>query len=337
MEKEDDLTFVMPGRREEVRRRLKVIRRYIANPTKEEALRAQEELQIGHSSFHLLVRTFRRTGDPARIGGASREKTKSGGRTPEDFRHFISRVVEGAPDLSERDLIRRIQAEATLRGIALPYNPTLRRLIRANRDQRARHDLTLGAEYAVDVCVLKLPVISDAGVVGRPAAALLIDLVSRKLAGIALSAERPDSRLVARLLQAAALSTDTLVSAPSIVLSPPDDEDDLPAALADCGFDVRIRPFKLKSQGWIAALELQRTLASVKIERGKIWLPLEQRPEPVFPRDPPMTLQQAEEYLWAREAHERGVSRLPFPAKLYDKLSAVLASRQAEGDQASTS
>lgn len=316
---EDELNFVAPGRRAEVRRRLTAIRRYIGNPCRAEAEEAIKELGMSWSNFHIMVQIFRRTGDPATIAGAKRERVYRERLEP-DFRTFLDRILEGYENEPERDLLKAIKAEAALRGVALPYDPTLRKYIRRKFDRRADEELTLGAEFALDFCVLKLPVIDEQGQIGRPAAALVIDLVSRRLAGLALATTPPDIVLMARALRAAATSAN-VSKAPPIVLSLDGvGESPLPCALSKAGLDVRIRPDKRTDQGKIAFAELQQKVADIKLERQKIWYPFSDRPTLVPPRDRALTIQEAEEFLAAREQHLRGMSTLPIPGAHFSSL-----------------
>ncbi len=320
----EKLEFVSPSRREEVRRRLTAVRRYLANPCRAEATIAVRELGMSYSNFYILVQAFRQNNDPADIPGATGEKPHRQ-RIQVNYRRFIDRILTQERDASERQLLQQIAGEAALRGITLPSPPTLQRYIRGQLQRRADERLTLGAEYVLDFFVLRVPVIAKNGQVGRPVAACIIDVVSQRLAGLALSTQPPTIKLISEALMDAASGASSLSGRLALTLSVEKQAEDLIVpVLASAGVDVRTRLVVRDDYGKAAIAELGERVGNIRLERRKIWMPLSSRPIKLAPKEEPMTTEQAQRFIKAREDRSRGLSTLPIAQDLLLPLQTSL-------------
>jgi hypothetical protein len=115
-----DLSHVPPERREEVRRRIEIIDRYLAiqRATPEDRARAIAQLGLGKTMFRMIVTAWRRTRDPAQVAGAQRSSRAGAGRhlRPEVdgiIEEVLSHLGPSSPDkLIFAEVARRCSAAA---------------------------------------------------------------------------------------------------------------------------------------------------------------------------------------------------------------------------------
>lgn len=116
-----DWSTVPEERREEIRRRIEIIDRYLAitRPTPEDRALAIADMGVSKTMFRVLVTSWRRTRDPAKMAGSQRSSRGRAGRRlrPEVdaiVREVISHLGPDAPDKRILDEVARRCSAAAL-------------------------------------------------------------------------------------------------------------------------------------------------------------------------------------------------------------------------------
>ncbi|MBY0282400.1 MAG: hypothetical protein K2W81_00395 [Sphingomonas sp.] len=187
-----DLTFVALERRDEVRRRILVVERFIAAPGRRAAEAAAAELGLRPAQFYNLVRAWRLKPEPEAMMGRHAPRNTSP-RIAKSVLDLIDEVIAADGRAAAGAVIDAVAAAAAKKGISLPNSSTVARYVRRKRptlltnEQRSRLDLI------VDHTVIDLAVDFGDGCARRPLATLVIDVASETPVGLAISNGTPAS------------------------------------------------------------------------------------------------------------------------------------------------
>jgi len=209
MSEEDPMRFVAPMRRQAVRARIKAIEEFMKGPRgQEEAYQASKALGLSISSFHRLVKAWRESKDPTRLGVASPRKQ----RDP-SIRHRMAaehvRIVRDAtaafPATEKRE---RVVARAILmfveRGLRPPSRIVLRQLIDEIAPREKPTGIMVGDgrnALVVDHVALGIGVIFPGiSAAIRPIASLLVDPEDGSVLALQLDPDEPSPGAVAKLI-----------------------------------------------------------------------------------------------------------------------------------------
>lgn len=156
---EDDWGSVPAQKRPEIRRRIAVIRSFLAidDPTPEDRARAMQELGLSRASFHNLVRVMQAGAGLSEIQGTGPAPGKAGGRTLDAIvAALIEQAIENVGALSSTaDVHREVERLCTLAGVTPPSSVTVRkRHLEVAKWLSTSADATL----LVDHCALLLPI-----------------------------------------------------------------------------------------------------------------------------------------------------------------------------------
>lgn len=197
-----DLTFVAPERRDEVRRRIDVIQRYLLAPGRRAAEDCAAELGLRHAQFYNLVRAWRLSGRPEMVD-PGRRRPRGTTMSPAQ-RRLVDDVVAADCRAPATTLIDRVFSAAEDGGIDMPHREVIARRVRRVRPGLLPTDVKAQFDLIVDHTVLDMPV--DYGGEGprRPLLTALIDTVSDAIVGIALSPGTPGPATTAAALADAA-------------------------------------------------------------------------------------------------------------------------------------
>lgn len=192
-----------PHVRDEVLRRVAVIKRYIADKSRANAEACAAELGLGVVHFKKLVHVWELHGRADRLPGAEWPKTKSVATTAEQLA-ILKEASEAAPADTVEAVVRVAAGLAAARGVKMPSRGTMRdRVIELRQrdapEQVFGHDCHLVVLYAA----LDLPIEVD-GTPTMPVAALAVDPGTRQVLGIGLSPDGPDPLAAAAALRDAA-------------------------------------------------------------------------------------------------------------------------------------
>lgn len=155
---DDDWTSVPPHRRPEVRRRVAVVRRFLAieNPTPNDRAQAMAELGLSRASFHNLVRVMKAGGGLSELQGAGPAPGSTGRPVDAVVDALIEKAIENVgADKTTADVHREVERLCTLAGIVAPSSVTVRkRHLEVAKWQSTSPIATL----VVDHCAVLLPV-----------------------------------------------------------------------------------------------------------------------------------------------------------------------------------
>jgi len=196
---EEDLAFVDPERREEVRRRIAAVKRFLASPGRAHATRLAQEIGLGPGQFYRLVNAWKATGRADGLAQAVRRHRVPTRAFDEREMRTIRRLEAANPDAPVERVVAAFQTlvdEGTVRRRGLS---TIRKAVKTARGDRLAGSAA-GTGLLVDHCAIDLPVVSASGARTMPVAALVLDLGRRTPIGIALDAEGPSPTTAARAL-----------------------------------------------------------------------------------------------------------------------------------------
>lgn len=216
-EHDEDLSGVDPRRRALVRRRLDVLRRYLAlaEPTLEDDAAHARELDLLTPSFMVLVRAYRANGSAAAIPGA-KVPVKRAARDPRTPTPATEAAVSQAiddlgPDATLVELLARTVAICSATGAPTPSLG----VIHLRRAKARRSAASTGFEgFALDHVALDLPIEADDGQIRMPILTVVIDGRDAAVAGWSLATEPPSPRAAAAALRMAADRGDGAVIGP---------------------------------------------------------------------------------------------------------------------------
>lgn len=185
--------------REELLRRVSVIKRYIADKSRINAEAGAAELGLSIVHFKKLVHVWELHGRADRLPGAEWPKMKSTATTDKQFA-VLREASDAAPDSTVEAVVRNAAQLATARGIKMPSRGTMRDRVIEMRQREAPgpvfgHDSHLVVVHAA----LDIPV--DAQGVTMPVASLAVHPGTRQVLGIGLSVMGPDAHATAVALR----------------------------------------------------------------------------------------------------------------------------------------
>ncbi len=197
-----DLTSVAPERRDEVRRRIDVIERYLTAPGRRAAEDSAAALGLRHAQFYNLVRAWRLSGRPEMVD-PGRRRPRGTTMSPTQ-RGVVDAVIAADCRAPVTTLIDRVVNAAEDGGITMPHREVIARMVRRVRPGLLPTDLKEQLNLIIDHTVLDIPV--DYGGEGprRPLATTVIDTASDTIVGIALSPGTPGPAATAAALADAA-------------------------------------------------------------------------------------------------------------------------------------
>ncbi|UAJ11074.1 hypothetical protein [Polymorphobacter megasporae] len=174
-----DMTGVNPLRLNEVRRRVSVVRDYIAlrAPTDQDRIDHAAALGLSVNQFLALVRAWREHGKAVAISGAGAAKgvprPKSARNLPSASKAAAAAVIAKlGPDVSLVETVRHVKQRCGTLRVATPSRSTIWNMVMADRRTRGAN----GREgIVVSRCQVRLPVETDDGV-AFPTLAMAVDL-----------------------------------------------------------------------------------------------------------------------------------------------------------------
>ncbi|EZP49943.1 hypothetical protein BW41_03268 [Sphingomonas sp. RIT328] len=203
---EVDLTGVFPSRREEIRRRVGLIRRYleIARPSLDDDRRLADELGLSIQGSLRLVAAWRQHGRAAALPGA-----RHAFRLPHRLNPSIDPVVETTIDeaidsmglqVRPADLVRAVADRCEEIGRPRPADQTI-----AARLMRRRHEeIPMAGDtptsLVLDHTAVSLPVLDDAGRRRLPILTFAALMPSGFVVGHELTMQRPNPQVTASVL-----------------------------------------------------------------------------------------------------------------------------------------
>jgi len=303
----DGIEFVAPHRRDEILRRIRVIRRYLSEPTRALALASAEELGVHVVTFYNLARAWKES---------HRADQLSGSRRPPRRRDHLSSAQHGVINQAVLDRpgerLERIYECAveigTDRGVALPAVATMRKYIRlalAGRLPPGSH--ADGADIVVDHCAVDIAVEGPTGRPCMPVAALVMAVPGARVLGSALSLDAPD---VGATAEALARAFDRLAEAKGrsrkgdIVVALEtfggDEWERLAATLKTDGVVVRIRRRQRIGDAMTTSGLIGRERAGIRIRPRLAKLPFHERTATLAAGASPLNIAEAAEMLSSR-------------------------------------
>jgi hypothetical protein len=181
-----DMSGVSPERRAEVRRRIGVVREYLAidNPTRDDDTNYAALMGLHPAGFLRLVRIWRETGKASALPGAQIPRTKRGGgsekriRTTAEVRSVVAQVMQEFGDQAKPVVIHR-EVTARCEQLGLPA-PTLTTIVastmRSRRSPKPSDVVNNDDPHViVDHSALYLPVIADADNIQIPVLTTVCD------------------------------------------------------------------------------------------------------------------------------------------------------------------
>lgn len=199
---EHDLTFVAPERRDEVRRRLAAIERFLANPGRRMAEQCAAELGLRHGQFYNLVRAWRASGRPELVDPGRRPAR--GSTMSAKQQRIVDEVIAEDIRAPIGELIKRVLSAAEASGVRMPHLENVTRRVRSGRPSLLTKQVKNELDLLVDHTVLDLPVDYGGGDVRRPLATMVIDVASDAIVGLALARGTPSPESTAAALADAA-------------------------------------------------------------------------------------------------------------------------------------
>lgn len=216
-----DLRGVDPLRHQEVKRRIKVIKDYlaIARPTASQTAAHAGQLGIGIPQFYRLVRSWRLHESPSQLAGAGARgrprKRKDG--VPAESRSIVdATIADMGADARQKDIFRTILERCATAGVEQPSRGAVWTYVMDARSGAA--SLASGpARLLVGRCWAKLPTLGDKGAT-FPEMAVCVLLPQRRVIGLDVSCEGRASAARALALAFAALGeagaqTDVIINA----------------------------------------------------------------------------------------------------------------------------
>lgn len=297
-----DLTFVAPERRDEVRRRIAAIERFLSSPSRTAAADIANELGLRTAQFYNLVRTWKAHRRPERLAGAGRRKERDLGVTASQAK-MMNNVMAEDPRAAPSEMVHSIMARLETMPGRAPRQEIITRYVARTRPALLPNSLRNSGDLIIDHTVLELPVRTDAGLT-RPLATMLIDAGRESIVGIALSTGHPDAGCAAAaMLDAVRRCTRHASGNPISTLSivRPGDADNRWAAfdqaVDDAGFEQRISPITPRAGGKAIEALLGRKPAGIMLRPRLTRSPLEKRKPKGGEDRMPMILNDAENYV----------------------------------------
>ncbi|ONF96271.1 hypothetical protein [Sphingomonas jeddahensis] len=238
---EPNLRLVAPHRREEVSRRIRVLRGYLKAPGLAAAKAASAELGLSLSSFYNLARAWSSMQQPEMLQGAGKPRHRRDELSDEQ-RDIFEEVSKTTTETVLQRVIDQASELGAARGVEMPsWNTSrthLRKLLGARLPDTS---FAAGATFAIDHVALDLPV-KDGDRVTMPVASLVLRMDDASVVGVDLDLDSP-SAMAARTAVAIARSTMVADITPEAMLAAEVFPGDEWQRLAD---DLRDMPLKLR-------------------------------------------------------------------------------------------
>lgn len=189
------LTHLPPHMAEDMLKRIDRIRRYLAEPTRQNANDFAAELKMGVGHFKMLARAFSIHKRADKLPGSHWPK-KWPKRSPEESKAEEQAIIKEAndmlPDAAIEDVVRLAKTMATQRGTKIPSPTTLRGRVHELRASQVTNAL-FGHDCHIVIAHAALNIPVDAGgQATMPVAALAIAPALKQVIGLGLSFEGPD-------------------------------------------------------------------------------------------------------------------------------------------------
>lgn len=215
-----DLSEIVPRKRREVLRRIKIIDSYIAGTIS--SAEAMQRLGVSAPTFWRLLRAWRQAQRPAALG-ATGHVFKARMPIDENAEAIIEEAERGLPGASVRRVVDTVQTLGQQRGVQLPYRKKIEALV-----QEARRARDLRPEGIVDLvlefCALDVAVVHpEHGLVAPVMCALLDVRKSATFLGMTLSFDAGRSSQAARTILDAVARADRPRLAPVRSFTIPDE------------------------------------------------------------------------------------------------------------------
>ena len=214
-----DLDHLPPHKRDMIRHLVRAIGAYIRERSRENAEKGARELGIGVGHFKKLVSVWEASRVLDRLPGAGRTKRKRIA-TREEQLAIIRSAIDAVPDAVTEEVVRVARRIAIERGMDMPSPVTMRARVKELRTARRPQSFGSDADLVVDHCAIGDPVRAPIGDARMPVAAVVIDVSSRRIVGVSLSLDGPDTRSTLFAL-AAALRTVSPSADGGMVVRPP--------------------------------------------------------------------------------------------------------------------
>lgn len=310
-----DLTFVAPERRDDVRRRIDAIERFLANPGRVMAEKCASDLGLRHAQFYNLVRAWRETGRPEEIMGTKRSR-KMEPRIDRGVLNLIDEVIATNPRSPAGQIVKAVADEAAERGIKLPDPSTVSRHVRRRRPAVLTGEGAAGYDLVVDHTVIDIPVDFGGPGVRRPLATMVIYAPAESVMGVALSPGTPSPEsTVSALLDAFRHSTfngNAPMHRPRVGIVAVSDAEGGAAAdtLRRAGFDVGYIEVHAHGGGMFIEALLGREHAGLRLKQRLVWNTGERRLAALAPGAKPLTPAEAVDLLRGRLLRGRPTTAL---------------------------
>lgn len=195
------LAKVPPHKRENVRKRILVIERFLANESSEEAEAGATELGMGLASFHALARAWRHNRSAVELAGAGHPRADHH-RLNQAQTDVISAAVAEMPGAVIEHIGARAVEIARERSVPMVGWAPLTRHIGILATGRLPSDSpAAAADLVIEHCVIDLPVGDPATMTGRmPIATLVTNVEQARVLGLSLVEETPTAEGTARAL-----------------------------------------------------------------------------------------------------------------------------------------
>lgn len=197
-----NLSFVPPGRRDEVRRRIQVLTTYLKAPGVAAASAAATDLGLSLSSFYNLARAWE-TGRPEMIPGAGRPRSRKD-KLSDKQRDIIREVARRTPKLLLQRAIEEVVKLGASRGVTMPSSGNLRLQIKKEMGPRLAADsFAQNSTFVIDHVAVDMPVQDETGQ-SMPIAAVVLRTEDGVIMGVNLTLDGPSPASVAAAVVAAA-------------------------------------------------------------------------------------------------------------------------------------
>ena len=298
---DDDLSLVAPHRRAEVRRRLQAVKRYDAKPTLTEGKAAAAAAGISLQTLYALVRTWRRTGQPADLLGSGRPK-KRRDELGADRKRIIEEAVEAIGGSDVEAIVDRVIEGANAKSVPMFGRQVLRKHVRNVLGSRVPEgSFAQDAPYAIDHVAIDLPVLFQDGTVAMPILTTLIDLRRPAVLAVDLHPGHPD---MAATAWTAVAAFEGGFPKPGDALAyeeyPGEDWKRLGNAMRDLGVDLRVAPRAKPGRTSIAVEVLGDRYRGIWLKPRSTLKPLKDRKSTALPANVAIERDEAVEILRGR-------------------------------------
>lgn len=297
---DNDLSLIPPHKRDEVRRRIRVLNSYLKAPSVKAANASAADLGLSLSSFYNLARAWK-AARADMLPGAGRPRQRKDELTS-DQRSVLEKV---AKESSAKHLERSVEDALSMAKqleVVMPSVSSIRRHLRRMtlRDLPA-DSFAFGSMFAVDHVAVDLPV-EDGDRVTMPVAAIVMRMEDAQIVGCHLTLEGPSPDSVRKaLFYAGLIRSEETNEEVSLALEayPTDDWKVLTAELAQMSFHLTVSERKsLGRKG--PALLLPESIQGIKI-KPRLAAREQHRRQPTVPAGAmPLTIEDANELVRAR-------------------------------------